>query len=179
VEIVEADARRTGLPSSSFDLANARLLLVNIPAPEEAVAEMARLVKPGGWVAAEEADTGVPLCYPPHPAWDRVVEIYVASYRQDGADPYVGRRLPELFRQAGLVDVGVEARADVYPLGHARRTLLPDLVRSMRPKILGRGLAGEQELRELDQIVRARLADPRTLALPFLYFLTWGRKPLV
>jgi ubiquinone/menaquinone biosynthesis C-methylase UbiE len=177
VTVVESDARRTGLPAASFDLAHGRLLLINIPVPEEVVQEMVRLVRPAGWVVADEADTGFPLCYPPHPAWNRLCEIFVTSYQQDGADPYIGRRLPELFRRAGLVDVGVEARADVHPIGHARRTLVPDLVRSMRPKILERGLAGEQELRELDRTVRRHLADRRTLVIPFLYFLTWGRKP--
>lgn len=177
VEIVEGDARHTGLPSSSFDLVHARLLLVNIPAPEEVVEEMMRLVKPGGWIAAEEADIVFPLCYPPHRAWDRLSEIYVAAYKQDGADPNIGRRVPELLRRAGLVDVGVDARADVNPVGHARRTLLPDLVRSMRPKIVESGLAEEQELQELDRTVRQHLADPQTVVLPVLYFLAWGRKP--
>ena len=51
VEVVTADARRTGLPPGSFDLVHARTLLVTIPEPEEVLAEMVRLAKPGGWVA--------------------------------------------------------------------------------------------------------------------------------
>jgi ubiquinone/menaquinone biosynthesis C-methylase UbiE len=51
-EIMQADARRTGLPGSSLDLVHARTLLVNIPDPGAVVAEMARLAKPGGWVSA-------------------------------------------------------------------------------------------------------------------------------
>jgi hypothetical protein len=85
--------------------------------------------------------------------------------------------LPELFREAGLTDVGVEARADVYPPGHSRRTIRPDLVRSMRAKIVERGIAGEEELRDLDRAAREYLEDPCTLVLPHLFFLTWGRKP--
>ena len=71
-DVAEADARRTGLPPSSFDLAHARTLLVTIPDPAVVVAEMARLVRPGGWVAAVEPDGGGSVCYPPHPAWDRL-----------------------------------------------------------------------------------------------------------
>ena len=59
VEILQGDARRTGLPSATFDLVYARLLLINIPAPQEVMAEMARLTKPGGWVAIEEADAAL------------------------------------------------------------------------------------------------------------------------
>jgi ubiquinone/menaquinone biosynthesis C-methylase UbiE len=43
VEIITADARCTGLPAGSFDLAHARTLLVNVPEPGEVAAEMVRL----------------------------------------------------------------------------------------------------------------------------------------
>jgi ubiquinone/menaquinone biosynthesis C-methylase UbiE len=52
VDVVAADARRTGLPSSTFDLVHARILLVNVPEPAEFLAEMVRLARPGGWVAS-------------------------------------------------------------------------------------------------------------------------------
>ena len=177
VDIMEADARRTGLPASSFDLVHARTLLINVPDPDSVVAEMARLARPGGWVIAMEPDGAGRVYHPSNPAMDRLHEIFDETYRQNGADPFIGRRLPELFREAGLTDVGVEARADVYPPGHSRRTVRPDLVRSMRAKIVERGIAGEQELRDLDRAAREYLEDPCTLVLPHLFFLTWGRKP--
>jgi SAM-dependent methyltransferase len=176
VKIIEGDARRTGLPSSSFDLVHARTLLINVPDPAGVVAEMARLVKPGGWVAGMEPDMAVQLYHPPHPAWDRLHEIFIAAFRVDGADPFIGRRLPELFREAGLTDLGVEARVDLYPPGHSRRTIRVDLVRSMRTKIVARGIAGEQELDDLDRAAREHLDNPGTLVLPGVYFLAWGRK---
>ena len=179
LEIIEGDARRTGLAASSFDVVHARTLLINIPDPTAVVAEMARLIKPGGWVAGMEPDMSVQLYHPPNPAWDRLHEIFCAAFRVDGADPFIGRRLPELFRAAGLIDVGVEARVDLYPHGHSRRTVRVDLVRSMRAKIVARGIAGDQELDDLDRAARAHLDDPYALALPGLYFLAWGRKPAV
>jgi ubiquinone/menaquinone biosynthesis C-methylase UbiE len=177
VEVIEADAKHTGLPSGSFDLVHARTLLINIPEPETAVAEMVRLARPGGWVAGQEPDTGLSLCYPHLPAWDRINEIFQATYRRQGADPFIGRRLTELYREAGLVDVGVDVRAGVFPAGHSRRTIRLELIRSMRPKIVGFGLAGERELDELDRAAREHLSDPRTLLMSYLYFLAWGRKP--
>ncbi|MEP7023615.1 MAG: methyltransferase domain-containing protein [Actinomycetota bacterium] len=177
-DIVEGDARRTGLPSSAFDLAHARTLLINIPDPAAVVAEMVRLVRPGGWVAVLEPDGGARMCYPPHPAWDQLTQIFVSAQQSDRADTFIGRRLPELFRQAGLAEIGVEAKADIYPPGHSRRTILPDLVRSMRPKILERGIADARELDEVDEAVREHLDDPHTLVLPHLLLLAWGRKPV-
>lgn len=177
VEVIRADAKRTGLPADSFDLVHARTLLINIPEPETAVAEMVRLAKPGGWVAGQEPDAGLSLCYPHLPAWDRINEIFQATYRQQGADPLIGRRLTELFRDAGLVDVGLDVRAGVFPAGHSRRTIRLELIRSMRPKIIGFGLSNDRELDELDQATREHLSDPRTLVMSYLYFLAWGRKP--
>jgi hypothetical protein len=71
---------------------------------------MARLARPGGWVASMEPDTEHGRCYPPHPAFDRLCDIFTVAFRRNGADPWIGRRVPELFRRAGLEDVQVEAR---------------------------------------------------------------------
>jgi SAM-dependent methyltransferase len=177
VEVLAGDARHTGLPAESFDLVHTRTLLVTIPEPAEVVAEMARLTRPGGLVASQEADAEVSICYPPLPEWDRLFSLFHASFPRAGADLSLGRRLPELFRAAGLTDVGATVYAGSYPAGHSRRTVIPDLVRSLHPVILGLGLAGERELADVDAAVRAHLADPRTLMMPHLLVTAWGRKP--
>jgi ubiquinone/menaquinone biosynthesis C-methylase UbiE len=140
VEVVRGDARRTGFASGAFDLIHARFLLVTIPDPVQVAAEMVRLVRPGGWVVGEEADCSTHLCYPANAAWDRLAETFIESFRLDGADPDLGRRLSELYRMAGLVDVTVEARADMCPVGHSRRTVRLDILRNMRSKIVEREL---------------------------------------
>jgi len=177
VEIITGDAMSTGLPAGSFDLVHARTLLVNLPEPAEAAAEMTRLARPGGWVASTEPDTEHALCYPPHPAFDRLRDIFTVAFRRNGADPWIGRRVPELFRQAGLEHVGVEARVQMYPHGNSRRTIRLDLVQSMRPQVLEMGLATGTELDDLDAAARAHLDDPHTVVMSGLLFLTWGRKP--
>jgi ubiquinone/menaquinone biosynthesis C-methylase UbiE len=177
VQIVTADAGRTGLPAASFDLVHTRTLLVNLPEPATVAAEMVRLAKPGGWVASMEPDTEYGRCYPPHPAFDRLCEIFTVVFRRNGADPWIGRRVPELFRQAGVEHVQAEARVQMYPLGNSRRTIRLDLVRSMRPQVLEMALASGAELDELDTAARAHLEDPHTVAISGLLFLTWGRKP--
>lgn len=177
VEVLAGDARQTGLPAESFDLVHTRTLLVTIPEPAEVVAEMVRLARPGGLVASQEADAEFSICYPPLPEWDRLWASFRASFPRAGADLRLGRRLTELFREAGLTDVGATVYASCYPAGHSRRTVIPDLVRSLHPVILGLGLAGERELADVDAAVRAHLADPRTLIMPHLLVTAWGRKP--
>jgi ubiquinone/menaquinone biosynthesis C-methylase UbiE len=177
VTVMTADARRTGLPSGAFDLMHTRTLLVTIPEPATVVAEMVRLARPGGWVASQEPDVGCSLCHPALPAWDRMLGLFQASFVRSGADFRIGRRLPELFRDAGLKDVRTTVHAGSYPAGHSRRTLIPDLVRSLRPAILELGLCEESELADLDRAVREHLADPRTLMMPHLIVAVTGRKP--
>jgi ubiquinone/menaquinone biosynthesis C-methylase UbiE len=177
VEIMMADARQTGLPSGSFGLVHARTVLVTVPEPAAVLAEMVRLARPGGWIASLEPDAEYSLCYPAHPAWTRVSDIFNAAFSRNGADILIGRRLTELYRAAGLDDIGVEARAGVYRSSDSRRAVRPDLVRSMRPMILDMGLADERELDEIDRAVREHLDDPGTIVMPHLTFLAWGRKP--
>ena len=178
VEVVQGDARHTGLPASSFDLVHARTLLINIPEPEGVVAEMVRLARPGGWVAASEPDIPMTICYPSLDAWERMAHLFRQSINSDGADEAIGRRLPELFRNAGLVDVGVEATIQVYPHGHSRRAVRADLLRTVRGKIVARGMTDEAELDDIDRKVRAHLDDPRTL-VAHTFFMAWGRKTAI
>jgi SAM-dependent methyltransferase len=67
VTLVRADAASTGLPDDYFDLAHERLLLVNMPVPQAVVAEMIRVVRPGGWIAVENADFTGWSCEPRTP----------------------------------------------------------------------------------------------------------------
>ena len=177
VEIITADARSTGLGTGTFDLVHARTLLINLPDPAGAAAEMLRLARPGGWVASLESDIEYARCYPPHSAFDRLCGIFTVAFRRNGADPWIGRRVQELFRQAGLENVQAEARVQMYPPGNSRRTIRLDLVRSIRSHVLEMNLASAAELDELDTAARAHLEDPHTVVISGLLFLTWGRKP--
>ena len=59
----------------------------------QVVAEMVRLARPGGWVAAMEPDTEYALCYPPHPAFTRLCELFPVVFGRNGADPHIGRQI--------------------------------------------------------------------------------------
>jgi ubiquinone/menaquinone biosynthesis C-methylase UbiE len=176
VEIIRADARDTGLATSSYDLVHARFLLVNIPSPEQVVAEMARLARPGGWVTLMEPDVALRLCHPHHAGVERLSELLAAGYTSQGADPYVGRRLPHLLATEGLIEIRAEARAELSPRGHAQRSVIPDLVQNMRAKILEQGLIEERDLVRLDREARLHLDDPDTFSIPVTYLLASARK---
>jgi ubiquinone/menaquinone biosynthesis C-methylase UbiE len=177
VEVLHGDARATGLPRASFDLATARLVLVNVPEPEQIVAEMVALVRPGGVVALHEADSVTNLCDPPLPAWSRLMEARETYARMHGIDSFVGRRVPRLLRAAGLVEVQTQPRIHVYPPGHGRRMLHVQFAENLRERLLAFGLLAEAELTDLVEAVTRHLEDPDTLVVSHLYFQVWGRKP--
>jgi SAM-dependent methyltransferase len=176
VEVVTADARATGLPTGAFDVVHCRTLLITIPEPATVVAEMVRLVRPGGWVVALEPDTEYSMCYPPNQAFDRIGELFAVAFSRNGADRALGRKVPELFRRAGLNEVGVDVRPQMFAPGHTRRTIRLDLVRSLQAQIIDMGLADQAELDELDRQARDHVNNPQTIALFGFLFLAWGRK---
>jgi ubiquinone/menaquinone biosynthesis C-methylase UbiE len=177
VEILQGDAKATGLPRESFDVAHARLVMVNVPEPERLIEEMVALVKPGGVVASHEADYLPHLCDPPSPAWDRLFAIYEAYSRQNGIDLFVGRKTYRLLRNAGVVDVQVNPIIHVYPHGHNRRTIFWDFLQNVRDSVVTQGFVSASELADLMADLRHHLDDPGTLVVSHLFFQVWGRKP--
>jgi len=175
VEVIHADARDTGLSGQAFDLATARLVLVNVPQPEQLVAEMVRLVRPGGFVALHEPDSTTQRCDPPHPAQTRLLQLLNTYAEINGIDRSIGLRVPRLLREAGLVDIRVNSLVHVYPPGHGRRMLLLEFVENARQRILEKKLIGEGELNELTAALKSHLEDPKTLVVSSLFIQAWGR----
>src|SRR5262249_41911999 len=131
VEVLCRDARSTQLPRATFDLATARLVLVNVPEPEQILAEAVALVRAGGWIAFHEADWIAHVCDPPSTAWNAMVDLFVAYSEKNGIDPFIGRKLPRMLREAGVQDVRVNPLVHVYPPGHGRRSILSDFAENL------------------------------------------------
>jgi SAM-dependent methyltransferase len=178
VEVIQGDAHATGLPRASFDLATARLVLVNVPQPEQIVAEMVALVRPGGMVALHEADYVSLLCDPPHPAWSRLMQALESYALMNGIDLYIGRRVPRLLRDAGLLEIQAHPIIYLHPPGHWRRMILWQFVQNLRDRLIAQGVLAEAELDELAAALQRHLEDPHTLVMSHLYIQVWGRKPV-
>jgi ubiquinone/menaquinone biosynthesis C-methylase UbiE len=178
VEVLERDARSTGLPSSSYDVVTSRLVLVNIPQPEQVVAEAVALAKPGGWVACQEADWVSHLCDPPLAAWTALSDLFVTYCQRNGIDPYTGRRVPRLLREAGIADVAINPLVRVFPPGYDGRSLLLDFTENLSDRLVDTGLVGEMELSEMKTALGQHLAADDTMVVSCLQVQAWGRKAL-
>ena len=117
------------------------------------------------------------MCDPPSEAWNTIVELFVAYSKQNGIDPFIGRKLPRLLREAGVDDVCVNPIVHVYPSGHPQRTLLLDFAENLSERILAQRLTDERELTELKRALRRHIDDPGTLVVSHLFLQAWGRKP--
>ena len=108
VEFREGDALELPLSESergTFDVAHARFLLEHIPRPELVVEQMVRSVRPGGRVFVCDDDHGDFRPWPEPSGFQPLWQAYVRSYEMLGNDPYVGRRLVSLLREAGLTSI--------------------------------------------------------------------------
>jgi SAM-dependent methyltransferase len=85
----------------SFDLVWARFLLEHVDDPQRVVDALVRAAAPGGRIVLCDDDHDVLRLDPPLPAFEAVWDAYVATYRDHGNDPAVGRRLPRLLVAAG------------------------------------------------------------------------------
>jgi len=132
VELVEADAL-TYVPGEPFDAVHCRIVLIHQPTPQEFVAHMVALTRPGGRVAAQDVDadgpTGAPamLCHPPFPALERLGTAYLTASLRRGSDSQAGRKVLDRFRQAGLAELQTDAQAAFVPLTDQRAATMLDL----------------------------------------------------
>ncbi len=90
---------------ATFDVVHAHQLLQHLSDPVAALREMRRVTKPGGVVAARDADYASMTWYPVEPRLGRWLEIYSVVARSNGAEPDAGRQLLAWARAAGFETV--------------------------------------------------------------------------
>jgi len=175
VEFIEADATASGIPDSAFDLVHARTLLLNVSNPEEILAEMVRIARPGGVVSVQEPDASAWSCDPPHPAFEMLRTEILDAYRRTGKDFSIGRRLARMVREAGLDDVRVRATARVTEVGDYYQTFLLTIAGLVRDVIAAGGRLTPDEFDSHADALRAHLESPGTLTCQPLMWQAWGR----
>jgi SAM-dependent methyltransferase len=111
LRVVQADAAELPFPSSSFDAVHVRLLLRHMAHPATVLAEIHRVLRPGGRLVLGDTDDGA-LVLDPFPGdIARALAAKHETARRRGADPFIGRRLPALVRAAGFSRLTVRAQA--------------------------------------------------------------------
>jgi len=101
---VTGDGKRLPFPEDTFDTTLCHFLLMWVPDPGKIISEMARVTLSGGWILAlAEPDYGGRIDYPKDLA--EIGELQTKVLANQGTDPYIGRKMRDIFTRAGLLDV--------------------------------------------------------------------------
>lgn len=109
-----ADCHALPFDDGEFDVVHAHQVLQHLADPVAALREMSRVCRPGGLIAARDADYAAFSWFPAVEGLSRWLAVYRAIAHGNGAEPDAGRRLRSWARAAGLVDVRPSGSVWVY-----------------------------------------------------------------
>lgn len=174
VRFEQGDATRLTFADGTFDIVFCRFLLIHMADPLHVIGEMLRVVKPGGYVVAFEADFAIDISYPVTPATTLMNKVWQGVFQ----NPSIGRRLVPLFKQAGASNIQAGA---FMQLEHDESTLK----RTYRLTAEATGVAAEakgilsaEEVRTMIEGLRALENDPASVMMRFPDVWVMARRAL-
>jgi SAM-dependent methyltransferase len=159
------NAQALPFPARHFDVTVCHFLLLWVRDPALVLREMARVTRPGGTILiCAEPDYGGRVDYPDLP----IARWQIEELRQEGADPFMGRKLRVLLARAGL-----QAEVGIIPGPWDLAVLRAEYAAEWA--LLERTLAGHvepDELRRCQEAERAAIEEGSRLAfVPVFYAL--------
>jgi ubiquinone/menaquinone biosynthesis C-methylase UbiE len=103
------DVRALPYENATFDVVHAHQVLQHLADPVAALREMRRVCRPGGVVAARDADYAAMSWAPADPRLDRWQQLYRRVALENGAHPDAARHLLRWAHAAGFTDVAPSA----------------------------------------------------------------------
>lgn len=178
VQFFRGDVQQMPFESASFDVVYTRMLLQYVLDKERAVDEMVRVCKPGGAVLLQDLDGQLVWHYPEDALMQQTVRRVLTSLEQSGFDPFVGRKLFWLARNAGLDNVRVQAECyhliagRVDPSVFTQWELKLEIAKPRMQDALGSAYEAEEEARRFLSYLRR----PDTLTYSNVFTVV-GEKP--
>jgi ubiquinone/menaquinone biosynthesis C-methylase UbiE len=113
VEFETGDVLSLPFRDGTFDVVWSKHLLQWVSRREQALQEFVRVAKPGGRVIAANFDGFLLQHHPQNPQVQADLERWFGAARdQMGFDNWIGRKLPTMFKDAGLTDIRVDTIPD-------------------------------------------------------------------
>jgi SAM-dependent methyltransferase len=171
VELAVDDLFDSKLETQSFDLVHARYVIAPLGRGHEQVASHRRLVKPGGSLVLEEWDLASWHFNPTAPAAERLIGLLAEIFAGLGGE--AGRGLPELLREIGIEEPGIDAHVIALKPGHPYLRLPLQFSVALESRLLE--TMSEDELASLRREAEAELAEPGRWGPTFTLIQSWGR----
>jgi SAM-dependent methyltransferase len=174
IRFIAADACKTGLPSSRYDLAYCRFLLLHLTDPAACLREMCRILKPGGILVVEDGDLAS-ACSIPATALDAFSHLFSRLAPARGVDYSIANRLWHLVADAGFTITNIKIH---QPSERAGLTglLLKWSVEEAGPAFVDAGLITADQLRHTVAEMGRSASDPGVLAFAPRMSLVSARK---
>ncbi len=167
----DGDCRALPFPEAAFDAVMAATTLSHVPDPGRALAEMARVTRPGGRVGVFDLDGDMTLFT--HPDRELTRKIVAAFSDQGWVNGWLVRRLPALLAGMGIINVKTRGFFPIETGGYyANRA-----ERSAEVAVQTGAITGDEQAHWL-QAHRAELAAGRFLGGQ-LHLFVWGMRPTV
>ena len=164
IDFAVADVHALDLLDDTFDIVHAHQVLQHVGDPVQALREMRRVAKPGGLVAARDADYAGFIWFPVSPDLDEWLRLYREAARANGGEPDAGRRLLSWARAAGFTDITATASTWCYASAEERAWwggMWADRIResALARQLIGSGMATDADLQRISDAWRAWAAD--------------------
>lgn len=174
IEYVLASGVAIPLPDDAVDFAYARFLFQHLDRPMDVLAELRRVVRPGGTVMVMDTDDGGLLIHPEPDGWSELLDAAARSQASRGGDRFVGRRLKGMLVDAGFGSVRASAR--ILTTDHVPPAAFVHITTAFKAEGLDTGHIDPERARRILAALR-ELADDSAFFGHALGYGAWGLVP--
>jgi ubiquinone/menaquinone biosynthesis C-methylase UbiE len=151
------------------------VVLEHVKDPVTAVKEMVRVTKPGGMIVSQENDLHNVLYYPEIEGIELVMKQFCQLQKILGGDPYIGRKLFDIYHEASLQDIQLAYEPEIYTEndGESYRAWMENSLNILvgaKEELINRNLIGQRIIETACDIIRRRIEQPKGVA-----FFHWNR----
>lgn len=170
VTLVNASIFQNNLPDNYFDITYCRYLLEHVNEPVRAVQEMVRVTKPGGKIISQENDLHNVMYFPEIPHYDYVMQRFCNLQVQMGGDPFIGRKLFTIYKQAKVVNIELAYEPEIYTENDTEKYKAwlknsLDIFLGVKEELLCRNMIDEKIFDNVCGVLQTRIQTPVGVSL--------------